>query len=84
MVKTVYYFRPTRLSDVVRKLPHSYRKIPVNRDGGDHIPWKLPAVLLADAGEDSLSGIEHRLPAGAAWQVIYLMKGSSLVPMRVR
>ncbi len=84
MVKTVYYFRPTHLSDVVRKLPRSYRKVPINRDGGDHISWKSPAVLLADAGEDSLSGIEHRLPADGAWQIIYLMKGSSLVSARVR
>ena len=84
MVKTVYYFRPTHLSDVVRKLPRSYRKVPVKRDGGNHISWKLPAVLLADAGEDSLSGIEHLLPADGAWQIIYLMKGLSLVPARVR
>jgi HD-GYP domain-containing protein (c-di-GMP phosphodiesterase class II) len=84
MVKTVYYFRPTHLSNVVRKLPRSYRKVPVKRDGGNHISWKLPAVLLADAGEDSLSGIEHLLPADGAWQIIYLMKGLSLVPARVR
>ena len=84
MVKTVYYFRPTNLSDVVRKLPRSYRRVALNRNGGNHISWKLPAVLLADAGEDSLSGIEHLLPADRAWQIIYLMKGSALVPGRVR
>jgi HD-GYP domain-containing protein (c-di-GMP phosphodiesterase class II) len=84
MAKTVYYFRPTTLSEVVRKLPRSYRRIPLDRTGGNHISWRLPAVLLADAGEDSLSGIENLLPSDGAWQVIYLMKGASLVPARVR
>ncbi len=65
MTKTVYYFRPTALSEVLRKLPRSYRKVPLAR-GGNHVSWHLPAVLLADAGEDSLSGIEHLFPPDGA------------------
>jgi hypothetical protein len=84
MAKTIYYFRPTSLSDVVRKLPRSYRKIAIPRNGDSRTAWHLPAVLLADAREDSLSGIEHLLPSDGAWQIIYLMRGSSLVPARVR
>ncbi len=83
MTKTVYYFRPTALSEVLKKLPRSYRKVPIQR-GGNHIAWQLPAVLLADAGADSLSGIEHLFPSDGAWQVIYLMEGSKLVPAKVR
>jgi HD-GYP domain-containing protein (c-di-GMP phosphodiesterase class II) len=84
MAKTVYYFRPTHLSDVVRKLPRSYRKVAIPRNGDHRAAWQMPAVLLADAQEDNLSGIERLLPADGAWQIIYLMKGSSLVPARVR
>ncbi len=83
MTKTVYYFRPTALTEVLRKLPRSYRKVPIDR-GGNHVSWQLPAVLLADAGQDSLSGIEHLFPHHGAWQVIYLMEGSKLVPPKVR
>jgi HD-GYP domain-containing protein (c-di-GMP phosphodiesterase class II) len=84
MAKTIYYFRPSTLSDVVRKLPRSYRRVPLDRDGANDTSWQLPAVLLADAGEDSLGGIERLLPSDGAWQIIYLMKGKSLVPARVR
>ncbi|MGE5326685.1 MAG: hypothetical protein ACM3NO_06570, partial [Deltaproteobacteria bacterium] len=83
MTKTVYYFRPTALSEVLRKLPRSYRKVPIPR-GGNHVAWQLPAVLLADAAQDSLAGIEQLLPPKGAWQVIYLMDGGKLVPPKVR
>ena len=84
MAKTIYYFRPSTLSAVVRKLGRSYQKVPLERAGGNHAAWRLPAVVLADASEDSLSGIEKIFPKDPGWQVIYLMKGESLVPARVR
>jgi HD-GYP domain-containing protein (c-di-GMP phosphodiesterase class II) len=83
MTKTVYYFRPTALSEVLRKLPRSYRKVPIQR-GGNHISWRLPAVLVADAAKDSFAGIEQLFPAQGAWQVIYLMDGAKLVPPKLR
>jgi HD-GYP domain-containing protein (c-di-GMP phosphodiesterase class II) len=84
MAKTVYYYRPSNLSDVVRKLPRAYRKVSVPRDEENHIAWNLPAVFVADAREDSLAGIERLLPSDGAWRVVYLMKGESLLPARAR
>jgi HD-GYP domain-containing protein (c-di-GMP phosphodiesterase class II) len=84
MVKTVYYFRPSKISDAVRKLPRSYRKVPLDRGADNHVAWRLPAVVLADAGADNLGALQKLFPKQPGWQVIYLMKGESLVPARVR
>jgi HD-GYP domain-containing protein (c-di-GMP phosphodiesterase class II) len=83
MSKTVYYFHSRHLAEVVRRLPRSYRKISLDRNESNHQAWHLPALFIADSGEDDLGSIERRFPHEDSWRVIYMLK-DSLVPARVR
>ena len=78
MLKRVYYFEPCLLAPVLRQLPGAsrsgrpsrskrtgperYQVIPIDRKGGERPQWELPAVIIADAGEDELEGIEKIAP----------------------
>jgi HD-GYP domain-containing protein (c-di-GMP phosphodiesterase class II) len=82
MAKNLYYLRPTALSRVLRQLPGAYRLVGLDRDQGASPDWDLPAVLVADAHEDSLKQIEHLAPEGGAWRLIYFLHGNSLPKTR--
>jgi HD-GYP domain-containing protein (c-di-GMP phosphodiesterase class II) len=84
MPKSLYYFRSPGVVPAVRRLGRGYRKVALSRQGTDSEPLKVPAVLLADAQEDPLRSIERRFPDTHGWRVIYLTKGDSLVPARLR
>src|SRR5436309_550760 len=91
MLKRVYYFEPCPLAPVLRQLPGAsrsgrpsrskrtvperYQVIPIDRKGGERPQWELPAVIIADAGEDELEGIEKIAPEEDEWRVIYLLRG---------
>jgi HD-GYP domain-containing protein (c-di-GMP phosphodiesterase class II) len=73
MVKNLYYFRPSALAKVLRRLPRSYRVLPLDRKQDEHPSWELPAVLVADGGEDDLRRIERLAPEADGWRVVYLL-----------
>lgn len=75
MAKNLYYFRPSSLAQILRKLPGSYRVIPIDRDGDESPAWELPAVVIADAAEDDLKRLERLGPEEDGWRVIYLLNG---------
>src|SRR2546428_7869288 len=93
MLKRVYYVEPCPLAPVLRQLPGAsrsgrpsrskrtaperYQVIPIDRKGGMRPRWRLPAVIIADAGEDELEGIEKIAPEEDEWRVIYLLRGGS-------
>jgi HD-GYP domain-containing protein (c-di-GMP phosphodiesterase class II) len=93
MLKRVYYFEPCPLASVLRQLegarrsgprsggrrttPDGYAVIPIDRNGGERPRWELPAVIIADAGEDELEGIERIAPEEDEWRVIYLLRAGS-------
>ena len=92
MLKRVYYFEPCPLAPVLRQLgrvgtgrrsrkgktaPDAYEVIPIDRKGGERPRWELPAVIIADAGEDELARIEKIAPEEDEWRVIYLLRGAS-------
>src|SRR5438094_802541 len=92
MLKRVYYFDPCPLAPVLRQLgrvgtgrrsrkgktaPDAYEVIPIDRKGGERPRWELPAVIIADAGEDELARIEKIAPEEDEWRVIYLLRGAS-------
>ena len=93
MLKRVYYFEPCPLAPVLRQLPGAsrsgrpsrskrtaperYQVIPIDRKGGERPQWELPAVIIADAGEDELERIEKIAPEEDEWRVIYLLRGGS-------
>ncbi len=77
MAKTIYYFRPTALGNVLRRLPRSYKLIPIDRDDKDGPAWQLPAVLIADAAKDDVRQLERRTPTNGQWRVISLLKGDA-------
>ena len=77
MAKTLYYFRPTALGNVLRRLPRSYKLIPIDRDAKEEPAWHLPAVLIADAGKDDVQQLRRRMAANGQWRVISLLKGDA-------
>src|SRR2546427_11033137 len=93
MLKRVYYFEPCPLAPIIRQLGvtadsalpsrgrrgarDGYAVIPIDRNGGERPRWRLPAVIIADAGEDELEGIEKIAPEEDEWRVIYLLRGAS-------
>ena len=82
MTKNLYFFRPSALSKLLRKLPGTYRLVPVDRDLDQPLSWDLPAVLVADGSEDDLRSIERLAPAGDGWRLVFLLKGET--PPRTR
>src|SRR2546427_8267482 len=93
MLKRVYYFEPCPLAPIIRQLGvtadsalpsrgrrgarDGYAVIPIDRNGGERPQWELPAVIIADAGEDELERIEKIAPEEDEWRVIYLLRGGS-------
>src|SRR2546421_7603767 len=93
MLKRVYYFEPCPLAPVLRQLPGAsrsgrpsrskrtapdgYTVIPIDRKGGERPRWRLPAGIIADAGEGELEGHEKNAPEGDERRVIYLLPGAS-------
>ncbi len=93
MLKRVYYFAPCPLAPIIRQLGvtadsalpsrgrrgarDGYAVIPIDRNGGERPQWELPAVIIADAGEDELERIEKIAPEEDEWRVIYLLRGGS-------
>src|SRR2546427_13159754 len=91
MLKRVYYFEPCPLASVLRQLegarrsgrrprarrtaPDGYEVIPIDRKGGERPRWELPAVIIADAGEDELEHIEKIAPEEDEWRGVYLLRG---------
>jgi HD-GYP domain-containing protein (c-di-GMP phosphodiesterase class II) len=82
MTKNLYFFRPSALSKLLRKLPGTYRLVPVDRDLDQPLSWDLPAVLVADGSEDNLRRIERLAPAGDGWRLVFLLEGET--PPRTR
>ena len=82
MTKNLYFFRPSALSKLLRKLPGTYRLVPVDRDVDQPLSWDLPAVLVADGSEDDLRRIERLAPAGDGWRLVFLLAGET--PPRTR
>jgi len=86
MAENVYYFRPSTLAGVFRKLRGSYNLIALEREREETPSWKLPAVLIADAARDNLDRLAKFAPADDAWRVICLLDGddSSLAKLHTR
>ena len=82
MTKNLYFFRPSALSKLLRKLSGTYRLVPVDRDLDPPLSWDLPAVLVADGSEDDLRRIERLAPAGDGWRLVFLLEGET--PPRTR
>ena len=82
MTKNLYFFRPSALSKLLRKLPGTYRLVPVDRDVDQPLSWDLPAVLVVDGSEDNLRSIERLAPAGDGWRLVFLLEGEA--PPRTR
>ena len=82
MTKNLYFFRPSALSKLLRKLPGTYRLVPVDRDVDQPLSWDLPAVLVVDGSEDNLRSIERLAPAGDGWRLVFLLEGET--PPRTR
>jgi HD-GYP domain-containing protein (c-di-GMP phosphodiesterase class II) len=73
---TLYYFKPSKLSSLLRPLRSAYRVVPLDRNGANRKDeWKEPAVLVADSSEDTLRRIGSRAPKGQHWKLIYLSDG---------
>lgn len=75
MKNTLYYFRPSRISGLLRTLAGSYRIEPLERDGKVKDKWQVPSVLVADADSDKLQTIMKQAPRKDGWKLIYLTDG---------
>lgn len=73
MAKNLYYFGPSALARTLRKLPGSYRLVPLNRDAAPS--WELPAILVVEGSEGDLRRIERTAPRDDTWRLIYLLDG---------
>jgi len=77
MPRNLYYFHPSALTRVLRKLPGSYRLLPIDRNQAKLPSWDLPAVLVADGSEDDWRKIKRLAPPAPAWRLIYLLDGKA-------
>ena len=85
MQRTVYYFRPSKVAGVVKKLSSRYQVVPLDRGGNDLKPWRWPAVFIADSRENDLRQLEGRAPANGLWRMVCLVGAADLArPRRVR
>ncbi|HEV2349564.1 MAG TPA: HD domain-containing phosphohydrolase [Terriglobia bacterium] len=82
MAKIVYYFSPTSLKHVLRKLPRSYKVVPIDRKTPDDFGLQLPAVLIADSTQDDVRRLKRLAPPGSHWRAVSLLKGDT--PSRAR
>jgi HD-GYP domain-containing protein (c-di-GMP phosphodiesterase class II) len=82
MVKIVYYFRPTSLKHILRKLPRSYKVVPIDREVPKDFKLELPAVLIADSAQDDIRRLARMAPRGGHWRAVSLLKGDT--PSRSR
>ena len=78
MTKTLYYFRPSPVANALRRLPSSYKLIPLDRDKDGDLAWQSPAVVIADGALDDPRRLEHLLPKAGSLRVIYLSDGKSI------
>jgi len=84
MQRTVYYFRPSKVADVVKRLSSRYQVVPLDRGGNDLKPWRWPAVFIADSRENDLRQLEERAPAHGQWRMVCLVGAADLArPRRV-
>ena len=85
MPRTLYYFRPSKVADVVKKLSSRYPVVPLDRAGKDHTPWHCPAVFIADSRESDFRQLEARAPAHGLWRMVCLVGAAGLArPRRVQ
>jgi len=77
MAKIVYYFRPTSLKHILRKLPRSYKVVPIDREVPKDFSLELPAVLIADSTQDDVRRLARLVPKGAHWRAVSLLKGDT-------
>ncbi len=84
MSKSLYYFRSSGAAALVRRLGRGYRKVALSRPPDREQPLKVPAVILADARQDSLRSLQRLSPDNNAWRVIYLTDGEAMVPARLQ
>lgn len=77
MAKTVYYFMPTTLAPVLRKLPHSYKVVPLDPDAKEDFTLDLPAVLIADGSKNDVRRFVSLAPQHGHWRVISLLQGDA-------
>lgn len=78
MTKTLYYFRPSPVANVLRGLPSSYKLVPIDRDKDGDLSWQSPAVVIADGALDDPRRLEPLLPKAGSVRVIYLSDGKSI------
>ena len=75
MTKRVYYFRPSPLEKLLRKLSAGYQSVAIDRDAPPS-RWRLPAVFVVDAARDRPKDLEQTVPFGKTLRVIYLIQRS--------
>src|SRR5260370_12736909 len=77
MAKTLYYFRPTELAHVLRKVPRSCKIVPIDRNSSEGLAWQFPAILLADSTKEDIRRFHRLAPEDGRWRVVAFLKGSA-------
>lgn len=80
MPESVYYFRPSTLSRILRRLAGSYNLIALERGKRGPARWESPAVLILDVARDDLSELQDRFPSISRWKTILLLDGKASPP----
>jgi HD-GYP domain-containing protein (c-di-GMP phosphodiesterase class II) len=80
--KTLYYFRPSKVPGLLKKLSSRYQTVALERGGKDHTLWQWPAVFIADSGEGDLREVEERAPAHGLWRMVCLVGAAELARPR--
>jgi len=84
MPSNLYYFDPCAAGVDLRSLGEDYRLISIPRNEDKLPKWELPAVLVADAGEDDLVRLEKFAPKSDAWRIICLLDGEAHPPAKLK
>jgi len=71
----LYYFRPCSAEDVLGQMADRYSLTAVDRAARETLHWELPAVMIAEAGQDDLEEIERMGPERDDWRLIVLLDG---------
>ncbi len=78
MKKTLYYFQPSPVAGVLKRLADRYDLVPLERDGKRRAPWQWPAVFIADSSKGDLRRVEESAPAQGLWKTVCLVGGTEL------
>jgi hypothetical protein len=81
MPRYLYYVEPLPWSSILQSLAEDYEVITIKRGAELRLP-RFPAVIVADANDDSVEELERLVPLRKPWCTVQLLRSG--MPYRGR